>query len=83
MDETEGSLISYGECVNEVNQNVGAKYFSAYIHLLPTFFYYYIRGDELQQPLEQNSTAPIIISSQTYYIFQGSLISYRELSYIK
>ena len=48
MDETEGSLIPYIECVNEVNQNVGAKYFSAYIHLLPTFFYY-IRGDELQQ----------------------------------
>ena len=30
MDVTEGSLVSYGECVNEVNQNVGAKKISVY-----------------------------------------------------
>ena len=68
MDETEGSLNPLGELSNYLNQNVGAKYFSAYIHFLPNFFYY--RGDELQQLLEQNSTAPIIIYSQLFFIIE-------------
>ena len=38
------------------------------------------RGNELQQLLEQNFLAPIIIYSQTYLYF-GFTCFYRELSY--
>ena len=52
---------------------IWSKKISAYNHFLPTFFYY--RGDELQQLLEQNLTAPIIISSQTFRRCKEMLIS--------
>ena len=56
-----------------------SKNFQRLYSFPPKLFLCIDEGDELQQLLEQNSTAPIIISSQTFR--QGSLISYRELSY--